>query len=143
MSYTYSQAMLSFVVKLFAVAMLAMTAAATAETASPQAFLDGIYKPYLAKDSKGTSLASDAEIRRYFASPLADAIIKDFAAAHKVNEVPMLNGAPFIDAQDWEISNLKIAVKSTALDLVNTPAGWRIAEIRGPSGSLRELYKLK
>ena len=75
----------------------------------------------------------------------------------------MLNGDPFIDAQDWEIANLKTAVKSTGantavatatfvifmeartvtLDLVVTPAGWRIAEIRSPSGSLRALYKLK
>jgi hypothetical protein len=144
-------------------AFIVMTVAASAETASPQAFLDGIYKPYLSKTSRGTSLGSDAEIRRYFASPLADAIVKDFAEAHKANEVPMLNGDPFIDAQDWEISDLKIAVKAAGadravatvtfrifkeartvtLDLVDTPAGWRIAEIRAPSGSLRELYKLK
>ena len=81
--------------------------AATAEPASPQAFVDGIYKHYLGKDSKGLSLSSDAVIRRYFAPPLADAIIKDFAQAHKAGEVPLLNGDPFIDAQDWEISNLK------------------------------------
>ena len=145
------------------VLMAVMAAAPSAETASPQAFVDGIYKHYLGKDSKGVALSSDAIIRRYFAPPLADAIVKDFAAAHKAGEVPMLNGDPFIDAQDWEISNLKTAVKSTGantavataafvmfmeprtvtLDLVNTPAGWRIADIRWPRGSLRTLYKLK
>ena len=72
-----------------------------------------IYKHYLGKDSKGFALSSDAVIRRYFAPPLSDAIVKDFAAAHKAGEVPLLNGDPFIDAQDWEISNLKTAVKST------------------------------
>ena len=72
-----------------------------------------IYKHYLGKDSKGLALSSDAVIRRYFAPPLSDAIVKDFAAAHKAGEVPLLNGDPFIDAQDWEISNLKTAVKST------------------------------
>ena len=78
-----------------------------------RSFVDGIYKHYLGKESKGPPLSSDAEIRRYFAPPLSDAIVKDFAAAHKAGEVPLLNGDPFIDAQDWEISNLKTAVKST------------------------------
>ncbi len=145
------------------VAAAALAFAATAETASPQSFVDGIYKHYLGKESKGLSLSSDAEIRRYFAPPLSDAIVKDFAAAHKAGEVPLLNGDPFVDAQDWEISNLKTAVKSTGaktavatasftmfmkprtvtLDLINTAAGWRITEIRSGSGSLRALYKLK
>jgi hypothetical protein len=145
------------------VAAAAMAIAANAETAPPQAFVDGIYKYYLGKNSKGLALSNDALIRRYFAPPLADAIVKDFAQAHKAGEVPLLNGDPFVDAQDWEIENLKTAVKSTGastalatasfvqfmeprtvtLELVNTPAGWRIAEIRSASGSLRALYELK
>ena len=145
------------------VAAAAMTIAARAEPVSPQPFVDSIYKHYLGKESKGLSLSSDATIRRYFASPLADAMVKDFAEAHKAGEVPLLNGDPFVDAQDWEISNLKTDVKSTGantavatatfvifmeprtvtLDLVNTSSGWRIAEIRAASGSLRALYKLK
>jgi hypothetical protein len=145
------------------VAASAMSITANAEIASPQAFVDGIYKHYLGKDSKGLALSSAADIRRYFAPPLADAMVKDFAAAHKAGEVPMLNGDPFIDAQDWEIENLKTAVKSTGpntavataafvmfmkprtvtLDLLNTPSGWRIVDIRWPRGSLRALYKLK
>ena len=145
------------------IAASAMAFAATAEVASPQSFIDGIYKHYLGKDSKGLALSSDAVIRRYFAPPLADAIVKDFAAAEKAGEVPLLNGDPFIDAQDWEISNLKTAVKSTGantavatasftmfmkprtvtLDLVSTPAGWRISDIRWARGSLRAVYKLK
>lgn len=144
-------------------ALAVMSVAATAETGSPQAFVDGIYRHYLGKDSKGLALSSAAVIRRYFAPPLADAIVKDFAAAHKRGEVPDLNGDPFIDAQDWEIENLKTAVKATGantavatvrfvmfkkprtvtLDLVNTPAGWRIMDIRWAKGSLRALYKLK
>ena len=145
------------------VAAAAMTIAARAEPVSPQPFVDSIYKHYLGKESKGLSLSSDATIRRYFASPLADAIIKDFAAAHKAGEVPLLNGDPFIDAQDWEIGELKIEVKDTGhrravgvvtftnaseprtvtLDLIKTASGWRIADISAPSGSLRELYQIK
>jgi hypothetical protein len=139
------------------------TVPAVAETGSPKAFLDGIYRSYLGKVSKGIPLSDASVIRRYFAPPLADAIVKDMADANKRGEVPALNGDPFIDAQDWEIANLAIAVKAAAtdkavatvsftnfrerrtisLDLVRTGAGWRIAEIRAPSGSLRELYKLK
>jgi Protein of unknown function (DUF3828) len=145
------------------VAASAMAVAASAEPVSPQPFIDGIYKHYLGKDSKGLSLSSAAVIRRYFAPPLADAIIKDFAQAHKAGEVPLLNGDPFIDAQDWEIENLKTSVKSSGantavatvsfvmfmkprtvtLSLVNSAAGWRIADIRWARGSLRALYKLK
>jgi hypothetical protein len=143
--------------------IMATVLAAPAETSAPQTFVDGIYKQYLAKDSKGVSLASDTEIRRYFTGPLADAMAKDFADAQKAGDAPMLNGDPFIDAQDWEISNLRTAVKQMGADMAlasvdftifmkkrsmklhlrNTTAGWRIEEIRGPSGSLRALYKLK
>ncbi len=49
-------------------------------------------------------------------------MVKDFAAAHKAGEVPMLNGDPFIDAQDWEIANLKTAVKSTGANTASRPA---------------------
>lgn len=146
-----------------AAALIVMAFTAAAETASPQAFIDGIYKNYIGKDSKGLALSSEAIIRRYFAPPLSDAMVKDFTTAWKRGEVPNLDGDPFVDAQDWEVSGLKTAVKSTGsntavatvsftmfdkprtvtLDLVNTSAGWRISEIRSPSGSLRALYKLK
>ena len=146
-----------------AATVVATAFTAAAETASPQAFVDGIYKNYLGKNSKGLVLSSEAVIRRYFAPPLSDVMVKDFTTAWKRGEVPDRNGDPFVDAQDWEVSGLKTVVKSTGtstavatvtftmfdkprtvtLDLVNTPAGWRIAEIRSPSGSLRDLYKLK
>ena len=146
------------------VAASAMAITANAEIASPQPFVDGIYKHYLGQDSKGLALSSEADIRRYFAQPLADAIVKDFAAAHKAGEVPMLNGDPFIDAQDWEIADLQIETRpgetrrsatgivtftnaaqprTVTLDLVKTGDGWRIAEIKAPSGSLKDLYKIK
>ncbi len=144
-------------------AVVATTAPATAQQTSPQAFLEAIYRPYLDKNFKGTGLDKAADVRRYFAAPLAAAILKDRAVAAKRNEVPTLDGDPFIDAQDWEMSNLKIVVdakaadkatgivsfsnagmaKTVTLDLIKTAAGWRIAEIRAPSGSLRKLMKLR
>jgi len=137
-------------------------AVAVAQTA-PQAFLDGIYKAYVGKDAKGVRLEADADIRAYFATPLANAIIKDRAEAAKRGEAPKLDGDPFIDAQDFEIADLKIDVKTTGLaaaagtvtftnigkpttitlDLVRPAGNWRIADIKAPSGSLRALYGLK
>ena len=146
---------------LCAILVVAATAAGWAQP-SPHVFLERVYKPYLTKEASGIRLSNEFEVRRFFASPLADAILKDLAEAKKANEVPLLNGDPFLDAQDWELSDLKIVVKGTGktavgtvtfiifkeprtvtLDLVNTETGWRIADIRSPSGSLRALYKLK
>ena len=149
----------------WAVALVAVLGfgGALAQEVSPQAFLEAIYRPYAGKDFKGTRIDTPTEVRRYFDTPLAAAILKDRAAAAKRNEVPDLDGDPFIDAQDWEIAGLNIMVKTTGakratgtvtftnarqpktvtLDLVKTAAGWRIAEIRAPSGSLRKLMKLR
>ena len=145
------------------VGTVAADAAPSGKQASPQEFLEAIYRPYLDKNFKGTNLDKPADVRRYFTQPLANAILKDRAAAAKRNEVPSLDGDPFIDAQDWEMSNLKIDVKpigpdkatgvvnftnagtakTITLELVKTAAGWRISEINAPSGSLRKLMKLK
>ncbi|HTS40975.1 MAG TPA: DUF3828 domain-containing protein [Xanthobacteraceae bacterium] len=140
----------------------AFCGSASAQGASPSAFITSIYKPYTSKTYKGARLDTPARIRRYFEPALANVIIKDMAEADKRKEVPTLDGDPFIDAQDWEVANLTMDVKQTgekalatvnftnfrelktvSLDLVKTSAGWRIADIRAPSGSLRELYKLK
>ena len=139
----------------------AVSGPALAQGASPSAFITSIYKPYTRKTYKGARLDTPARIRRYFEPALANAIVKDMEA-DKRKEVPTLDGDPFIDAQDWEVANLTMDVKQTgekalatvnftnfrelktvSLDLVKTSAGWRIADIRAPSGSLRELYKLK
>ena len=74
--------------------------------------------------------------------------------------LPRLDGDPFVDAQDWDIAKLAITVKAEGpktvglvsfenqgkpteikLDLVRTGMGWRIADIKSPSGTLSELYK--
>jgi hypothetical protein len=142
--------------------VLTAGAVALAQVGSPKAFVDAIYQTYLGKDSKGIALNNDV-IRRYFEPKLAAVMIRDFNDAAKRNEVPELNGDPFIDAQDWEITNLQVAVKESGadraaatvrfqnfdkqitmtLDLVKLSADWRIADIKGPSGSLRALYKMK
>jgi hypothetical protein len=144
-------------------AFVVMTGAAIAESTSPRAFLEAIYKPYLAKKYKGADYSKPANLRRYFEPKLANAIIADMAAAAKRQEVSTLDGDPFIDAQDWEIADLAIDVKldsttkaaatvdftnlrkpkTIKLDLVKTAGGWRIADINSASGSLRQLFKVK
>ena len=134
-----------------------------ASAQSAQAFVEAIYKPYAIKGFKGVPYASEPSLRGYFEPKLAAAMIKDMEAAGKRKEVPKLNGDPFIDAQDWEIADLKFDVKpagdkasatvaftnfgqpkAVSLDLVKSPsAGWRIVDIRAPSGSLRKLFKVK
>ncbi|WP_425065148.1 DUF3828 domain-containing protein [Reyranella sp.] len=140
------------------VAALAVTDA-SAQAATAQAFVESLYRPYLTKGFQGQPYDDTA---RFFVPALAQAIDRDNREAKRRNEVPTLNGDPFVDAQDWEISKLTVDVtadgdaatarvsfqtfgeaKQVLLELAKTPAGWRIAEIKAPSGSLRALYKLK
>jgi hypothetical protein len=141
-------------------------AAATAEAAdaAATAFVTKIYDAYKGKNSKGISIESDAAVRRYFEPSLATMIITDRHTAAKRHDAPNLEGDPFLDAQDWEISALDIAVtdappdKAVAtvsfknidqsmkvvLDLVKLKSDWRIANITwqrdGKADTLRGLY---
>ena len=106
-------------------------------------------------------LGEPGALARYFTPALARLIDADAKAAAKRGDVPALDGDPFIDAQDWEIDAFAIAVKdigpskavgtvkfknidkdvAVVLDLVKLKNGWRIDDIRAPSGSLRGLFK--
>jgi len=127
--------------------------------ATAQAFVETLYRPYLSRNFQGQPYGDAA---RFFVPALAQAMHRDNREAKRPNEVPTLNGDPFVDAQDWEISKLSIDVttsgdaatarvsfqnfgeiKRLVLELAKTPAGWRIAEINAPSGSLKALHKLK
>ena len=143
--------------------MFGMLAAAVAEPApTSKGFVEAIYKAYLGKNSKGVPLTDEAAIRHYFAPPLSDALVKDRIAADKRGDAPTLDGDPFIDGQDWEISRLSINVTTAGveaatamvtftnfrkpvtmrLDLVKIAGAWRIAEIKGPNWSLKALMKV-
>jgi hypothetical protein len=130
--------------------------AAQAQVQTAEAFLHAIYDPYLDADFKGQPYWQPS---RFFVADLARIIEDDMRDAKRRSEVPKLDGDPFLDAQDWEIKNLRIAVTpdgskavgrvtfdnagtatEIVLDLQQTPAGWRISEIKAPSGSLRALF---
>ena len=145
----------------FASLLLLPGAVAMAQDNSLIAFLQSIYDPYKNKAFKGQPYS---EASRFFAPELARAIERDMNDSKKRNEAPLLNGDPFLDAQEWQVTAIAYAASLTAdkskgagsvafvnlgepkgisLTLVSTPQGWRITDIIGPSGSLRALYKLK
>lgn len=146
---------------IIALATLAAVSPGLAAEQSARDFLAAIYANYQGKDSKGQSIDTTAKLNKLFTPSLAKLIDADAKAAAKRKEVGALGGDPFIDAQDWEISGLAIDVKDNGpgkatgtvtfknsgkdttitLDLVKLKQGWRIDEIRMPSGSLRALFK--
>src|SRR5262245_24749775 len=121
--------------------------AARAADPSAQSFVQAIYDQYKGKDAKGVELTDDAAVRRYFAPALAALIIKDRRQAR--GEVGKLDADPFIDAQDWEIDDVNVALRDVAadkaiatvsfknlgkrqtvvLELVKLKQDWRIADI--------------
>ena len=132
---------------------------AMAADPSATSFVEAIYAPYQAKDGKGPSLDSDAALKRYFEPRLAALIINDRNKA--AGELPTLDMDPFIDAQDWDISAVNVAVRDTGagkasatvsfknlgkpttvvLDLVKLRGEWRIADIKwGRKQTLRALF---
>ncbi|HWU25752.1 MAG TPA: DUF3828 domain-containing protein [Rhizomicrobium sp.] len=142
--------------------LLASGAGAAQQTAKQ--FLDSIYSHYLGDASttgKGIFLDKAADYRRYFTKDLAEIMIADAEAAAKKGDVPTLDGDPFVDAQDWTITELSIHIDSQTeakaratvhfknfkeattirLDLARAPDGWRISDIFYKEGSLRGLYK--
>jgi hypothetical protein len=138
---------------------------ARADDAPALAFVKAIYASYKGKKAKGVPLDTDADLRRYFDPSLAALIGKDRKDAARHHDIPTLDGDPFIDAQDWDISSFDIAVsdlgngkatstvkfvnagqpETIALDLVSAGNTWRIADITwqhdGKPETLRGLFK--
>ena len=133
----------------------------TAAEPSATSFVEGIYAPYKDKNGNGNPLDTDAAVKRYFEPRLATLIIKDRNKAAKRGDVSTLDMDPFIDAQDWDISAVDVAVRDTGtdkatatvsfknlgkpttvvLDLVKLREGWRIANINwGRKPTLRGLF---
>jgi hypothetical protein len=134
---------------------------AIAADPSATSFVEAIYAPYQVKDGKGNPLDSDAAVKHYFEPRVAALIIRDRNKAAKRGDVSTLDMDPFIDAQDWDISAVDVAVRDTGaekavatvsfknlgkpttvvLDLVKLRDGWRIADINwGRKQTLRALF---
>jgi hypothetical protein len=132
---------------------------------SAEAFLHAIYDRYIGPEEKTHPIdySKESELRRYFEPSLVAMIMKDFAAAAKVDEVPALDGDPFVDGQEWNIPAFDIKVAPTDashadatikftnygqaklihVQLVLMNGAWKIHDIvwNGDEGTLRGLYK--
>lgn len=132
-----------------------------AQEPNPKTFVENIYKRYLGKNTPGLDLTTREALDLYFTPSLVDLIDKDAKEAEKLQEAPLLNGDPFVDAQDWEITDVMVTVQESASDratatasfnnfgkavnvrllLALTPKGWRVDDVFWPEGNLRGLYK--
>jgi hypothetical protein len=131
--------------------------AQAAET--PADFLAAIFEHY--HDPKGgIVLDTPDDIRRWFEPDIAGQMIDDAAQATEAGDVPSMDGDPFVDAQDFDIKDVKITIdnesadmakgtvaftnfgeaKSIHYDLVMTGSGWRIRDIEWPEGTLRGVF---
>jgi hypothetical protein len=143
--------------------LFATTLRASAD-ASALAFVADIYNAYKGKEAKGRPLDDERAIRRAFEPALAALTVRDQKLAAKRGEVGLLDFDPFVDAQDWEISDVDIAVDDIAagkatvtvkfinfnkpatvrLDLIKIKNDWRIADITrtrdGRADNLRKIY---
>ncbi len=137
---------------------------ARAAGTSAHDFVAAIYHAYIGKNGNGISLDGDRPVRRYFVASLADLIMKDQFEAARRSEVGVLDFDPFVDAQDWDIPAVSIAVRETGadkasatvkfknsgkaqtvvLDLVKNKNEWQIANItwtpHDKANNLRALY---
>lgn len=148
----------------FLAALLPLSPSLAADRTAAKDFLDKIYALYRGENAGGVPY--DKRTDEYFTPALAAMIAKDSEQAAAAGEVPRLDGDPFVDAQDWSIEDVDIAVAPTQspdqanatvsfktfgeartirLDLIHLEtAGWRIDDIRSDDGdSLRELLTVE
>lgn len=142
-------------------AILFLSLPATAQDNDAKTFIENIYKQYLGKNTPSIDFSSRAGLEVCFTPSLAELIYNDAKEAEKQQEAPLLDGDPFVDAQDWEITEPVVTVQTgdgkgaTATAafknfgeavtvryiLVMTPKGWRIDNVIWKEGDLRGLYQ--
>ncbi len=130
------------------------------------AWLHEIYDRYIGPVDKTRWIdySNERAMRYYFEPDLVAMMNRDYAAAAKADEVPTLDGDPFIDAQDWGIKSFDIRVtpgadsghasavvkfdnqgqaKLLKLTLVRVGGAWKIHDIDygGEEGTLRGMFQ--
>jgi len=129
-------------------------AAAPPAPESAKEFVARVYAPYLKGGDGWFVRAKEDSIRKVFTPALADAIWKQFEEADARHEVPLLNGDPLVNAQEWKFKSLDadvrlatsdIAIATVSILLDGGPRlvvlnlrlgrdGWRIAEVEFEDG---------
>lgn len=153
--------------KLILAAFLLVAAPALAQDSGALAFLQQIYGQYEKSDA-GVDIRSAGEPRRYFTPAVARLMEADAAEAVRNNQSGRLDFDPFIGGQFWAPTRVVLTVAPgpkadqaigiaryivkggtreviVTLDLVNLPAGWRIADMRwvGEQGTLVKILSAK
>lgn len=144
-------------------AFLFLSSPAAAQGNDAKTFIENIYKQYLGKNTPSIDFSSRAGLELYFTPSLAELIDRDSKEAEKKQDSPLLDGDPFVDAQDWEIKEPAVVTVQAGGDgkgatatavfknfgkpvtvryaLVMTPKGWRIDNVIWTEGNLRGLYQ--
>ena len=121
-------------------ALVALATPLAAADPSAHDFVAAIYDMYVSKERNGLALDSDAKVGRYFEPSLAALILKDRKQATRRGEVGTLDFDPFVDAQDWEISDLAIAVQDAGP--AKARASVKFKNVDKPSVVTLELIKI-
>jgi hypothetical protein len=111
-----------------------------AADSSAHDFVAAIYDTYVSKDRNGLALDSSAKLQRYFEPSLAALMIKDRNQASRRGEVGTLDFDPFVDAQDWQISDLAIAVQEAGSGKARATVKFK--NVDKPSTVVLELVKI-
>ena len=111
-----------------------------AADSSAHDFVAAIYDTYVSKDRNGVALDSNAKLQRYFEPSLAALMIKDRNQASRRGEVGTLDFDPFVDAQDWQISDLAIAMEDAGP--AKARATVKFKNVDKPSTVVLELVKI-
>jgi hypothetical protein len=128
----------------------------------PDVFLRAVYDRYVGENVGSIDYSKEAVLRQYFTPELVAMMMKDRAAADAANEVPRLNGDPFLNAQDWKIASFDIKTvpisatraeatvkftnynrqESFKVSLWFVDGAWRIDDIDygGNAGTLRGIF---
>jgi hypothetical protein len=134
-----------------AAVVMSLSGVRAADQPTARDFVNDLYKPYQGSSdtTKGNNLA-DASLARYFEPALVKLIMQDRREGRRRGEAPKLDGDPFVDAQEWDIEDMHIAVRGTGadkargtvsfknfgkpiailVDLAKLDEGWRIHDIR-------------
>ena len=142
----------------------AIACRALADDMTALAYVTALYSGYKGNDSPGHALDTETAIRHFFEPSLAALMVKERKIAAKRGEVGVLDFDPFVDAQEWDITDFDIAAADFApggaratvrfvnlgkettvtLDVVKIKTDWRVSDIYwqhdGKVESLRGLY---
>ena len=124
----------------------------------PETIIRTLYDEHKPQHERGIDFDDTQQVARYFSPELTALFAKDTACKEQTKEQCNLGFDPVFAAQDYDDKPLDLAIetlsptrykatftnitrRSLIYDVVETPAGWRVADITYPDseGSLKAL----